>query len=141
LRLQAGCIPVLFHRQSAYDEYTAFLPEDEGSYSVFFQEDDVIAGRSGDLFDFLGSIPESELDKKRQVIAGMLSSISYADHRRATMDSRWRRTDSLGGSAFPIREAQEMSAYGVAVTEALKRIERHGLSNIADGLFTDPFGQ
>lgn len=80
--LQAGCVPVLFHRASAYDEYTSFLPRDEGSYSVFIPDSDVMSGGT-DVIERLQAIPEAELERKREVIASLLPSISYEDHMRA----------------------------------------------------------
>jgi hypothetical protein len=123
MRLQAGCIPVLFQRASAYDEYTSFLPADESSYSVFIPEGDVIWG-GADIIETLRRIPEAELDQKRAVIASMLPSISYEDHGRAR--ERARRAAAEHSDSFPetINPVGEKSAYGVALAEALRRIER-----------------
>lgn len=46
----AGCIPVFFHRDSAYTQYMWHLPtggeENGGGYSVYIPEDDVVADAS-----------------------------------------------------------------------------------------------
>ncbi|GAQ80107.1 Exostosin family protein [Klebsormidium nitens] len=121
--LQAGCIPVLFQRASAYDEYTSFLPADESSYSVFIPEGDVTWG-GADIIETLQRIPEAEIERKRAVIASMLPSISYEDHGRA----RERARRAAAGPQESLPETQnplgEKSAYGVALAEALRRVER-----------------
>jgi hypothetical protein len=113
--LQAGCVPVLFHRASAYDEYTSFLPRDEGSYSVFIPDSDVMSGGT-DVIERLQTIPEAELERKREVIASLLPSISYEDHMRA----KW----VPGGRDWRlvINPLGEKSVYEVALGEALSRV-------------------
>jgi hypothetical protein len=115
--LQAGCIPVLFHRSSAYGVYTSFLPSDESSYSVFIPDQDVLSGGTHTI-ETLQSIPEAEVERKRKVIAGMLPSITYGNHIRApsVLD---------GGDRRPVMNPLgEQSAYEIALAEALRRVER-----------------
>jgi hypothetical protein len=115
--LQAGCIPVLFHRSSAYDVYTSFLPSDESSYSVFIPDQDVLSGGI-DIIETLQSIPEAEVERKRSVIAGMLQSISYGNHIRALGVLE-------GGDRRPVMSPLgEESAYEIALAEALRRVQR-----------------
>ncbi|GAQ89398.1 Exostosin family protein [Klebsormidium nitens] len=121
--LQAGCIPVLFHRASAYDEYTSFLPQDESSYSVFIPENDVMQG-GVDIIEELRRIPEDELQRKRDVIASMLPSISYEDHERARAQARSAAAALESADSKPRNPLGVGSAYEVALAEALRRVER-----------------
>lgn len=121
--LQAGCIPVLFHRASAYDEYTSFLPQDESSYSVFIPETDVMQGEV-DIIEELRRIPEDELQRKRDVIASMLPSISYEDHGRPRAHVRSAAAAVESENPKPRNPLGEGSAYEVALAEALRRVER-----------------
>jgi hypothetical protein len=108
---------VLFHRSSAYDVYTSFLPSDESSYSVFIPDQDVLSGCI-DIIETLQSIPEAEVEQKRKVIAGMLPSISYRNHIRAPGVLE-------GGDRHPVMNPLgEESAYEVALAEALRRVKQ-----------------
>jgi hypothetical protein len=120
--LQAGCVPVLFHRASAYDEYTSFLPRDESSYSVFIPDSDVMSGGT-DIIETLQAIPEAELERKREVIASVLPSISYEDHMRA------QRVPGGGDRRLVINPLGAKSAYEVALAEALSRVA-HAVKDI-----------
>ncbi|GAQ80106.1 hypothetical protein KFL_000460170 [Klebsormidium nitens] len=115
-----GCIPVLFQRASAYDEYTSFLPADESSYSSSIPEGDIIWD-GADIFEAIRRIPEAELERKRAVIASMLPSISYEDHGRARERARRAAAEPLPETFNPLGEK---SAHGDALAgEALRRVE------------------
>lgn len=81
--LIAGCIPVLFHPQTAYLQYPWHLPQNESSWSVYISEDEVRAGRIN-VIDVLKKISTAERSAMREtiinsIIPGLIYSIPGSD--------------------------------------------------------------
>lgn len=72
----SGCIPVLFHEDSAEKQYIWHLPEDYKNFSVFIHEDCVTSGKCV-VRDILKRIPQSEVLKKREKLISMIPSVVY----------------------------------------------------------------
>jgi hypothetical protein len=65
--LIAGCIPVLFHPQTAYIQYPWHLPRNESEWSVYISEEDVIKGTVS-VVDTLKKITVAQRDAMRELI-------------------------------------------------------------------------
>lgn len=69
----AGCIPVFFHKDSAYTQYTWHLPsdgeEDNEGYSVFIPQDDVVANVSVVERVLRGFSPEQVREMQEKVVS------------------------------------------------------------------------
>ena len=77
--LIAGCIPVLFSKSSAYDQYLWHLPQNGSLYSVLFDGDDVINHRV-DVLDTLTHIANDaqRLRGLQEEVVRMLPHLVYA---------------------------------------------------------------
>lgn len=106
--LLAGCIPVLFSKDSAYTQYTWHLPQNGSLYSVFFDGDDVANGKV-DIIASLASIANNtrRLRHLQEAVVHMLPRIVYAlptnNHSRVTFHDAVDVTleNLLGGSPIP----------------------------------------
>ncbi|KAJ7538490.1 hypothetical protein O6H91_11G050400 [Diphasiastrum complanatum] len=70
----AGCIPVIFDRNSAWTQYTSHLPVDGSSYSIYIPQS---ALRRQSIFDILHSVPKWKIKLMREKIAELLPRILY----------------------------------------------------------------
>jgi hypothetical protein len=76
--LIAGCIPVLFHPQTAYTQYPWHLPRNESLYSVYIPEEDVIKGTVS-VVDELKKITVAQRDAMREyIINTMIPGLIYS---------------------------------------------------------------
>uniref|UniRef100_A0ACD5TUI8 Uncharacterized protein n=1 Tax=Avena sativa TaxID=4498 RepID=A0ACD5TUI8_AVESA len=76
----AGCIPVFFHRMSAYLQYKWYLPEDHAKYSVFITEEDVRTGNLS-IEAALREIPPERVERIREEVIRLIPTVLYADPR------------------------------------------------------------
>ena len=76
--LIAGCIPVLFHPQTAYTQYPWHLPRNETMWSVYIPEEDVIKGTVS-VIDTLKKITVAQRDAMRNyIINTMVPGLIYS---------------------------------------------------------------
>lgn len=71
----AGCIPVIFNKNSAWTQYTSHLPGNGNSYSVFLPRHTVW---EQNVMSILESIPIARVDSMRAKIAELLPRVLYA---------------------------------------------------------------
>ncbi|KAL2607431.1 hypothetical protein R1flu_026004 [Riccia fluitans] len=71
----AGSIPVFFHRDSAYSQYTWHLPQDPSSYSVFISEDELKDAKS--ILKVLESYFPERIQKMRDTILSFIPNLIY----------------------------------------------------------------
>ncbi|KAK7270546.1 hypothetical protein RIF29_23767 [Crotalaria pallida] len=74
----AGSIPVFFWRRSAYLQYEWFLPDEQGSYSVFIDRNAVKNGTS--VKAVLEKYSKEELRKMRERVIEYIPRLVYAKH-------------------------------------------------------------
>jgi len=72
----SGCIPVLFHKDTAETQYTWHLPPDLDSYAVFIPEDCIMNGTCI-VKDILMQIPPSQVHKMREKLISMIPNVVY----------------------------------------------------------------
>ncbi|CAM0870712.1 unnamed protein product [Alopecurus aequalis] len=71
----AGCVPVFFHRDSAYSQYRWHLPDDHESYSVFISEEDVRSSNAsggGVVEETLRRIPLEVAERMTETVIGLI---------------------------------------------------------------------
>ncbi|GLJ29546.1 hypothetical protein SUGI_0582760 [Cryptomeria japonica] len=95
--LIAGCIPVFFRNDSAYQQYTWHLPKDTDSYSVFIPEDRVVHGGLR-IEDVLGEYSAERRGEMRENIVGIIPRLVYM---------------SVGASQGVVKDAFDVSLEGV----------------------------
>nr|CAB3502045.1 unnamed protein product [Digitaria exilis] len=78
--IMAGCVPVFFHRDSAYTQYRWHLPEEHDAYSVFIDEADVRAGNVS-IEETLRRIPPEVAERMTETVIGLIPRLVYADPR------------------------------------------------------------
>ncbi|PNT67495.1 xyloglucan galactosyltransferase KATAMARI1 homolog [Brachypodium distachyon] len=78
--LLAGCVPVFFHRDSAYTQYALHFPRDHARYSVLIPHAGVAAGRVS-IEERLGRIPAEEVRRMREAVIRLIPRVVYADPR------------------------------------------------------------
>eukprot|EP00249_Psilotum_nudum_P028379 c3736_g1_i1 orf=387-1685(+) len=71
----AGCIPVLFHPESAYTQYTWHLPQDSNNWSVFIAEDDIKNGAR--VENILGSYSQEQILQIRNRVITLIPNLIY----------------------------------------------------------------
>ncbi|EFJ20708.1 galactosyltransferase-like protein [Selaginella moellendorffii] len=100
----AGCIPVFFHEDSAYSQYTWHLPDDPRGYSVFVREEEIKGGNVS-ISEVLGRFPREEVAAMRARLLEMAPRLIYA---------RGGGSDRLEGDAFDvaIQRVLEEAAHG-----------------------------
>lgn len=74
----AGCIPVLFHEDSAATQYLWHFPEEYRGFSVFISEECVVNGTCV-VRDILRKIPQGEVLRMREKLVSMIPSVVYKD--------------------------------------------------------------
>ncbi|XP_024374807.1 probable xyloglucan galactosyltransferase GT19 [Physcomitrium patens] len=72
----SGCIPVLFHEDSAQKQYMWHFPEDYRTFSVFIHEDCVTNGTCI-VRDILKKIKPAEVIKMREKLISMIPNVLY----------------------------------------------------------------
>lgn len=72
----SGCIPVLFHEDSAKIQYLWHLPDDYSSFSVFIPEA-CIMNESCNVQEILRKIPPSQVLRMREKLISMIPSVIY----------------------------------------------------------------
>ncbi|CAJ1838910.1 unnamed protein product [Sphenostylis stenocarpa] len=72
----AGCIPVFFHPESAYDQYLWHFPKNGSSYSVYIPETDVTQKRVI-INNTLSKVPKSEVLAMQKEIIRLIPRIIY----------------------------------------------------------------
>lgn len=77
--LISGAIPVFFHRDTAYTQYTWHLPTDPKSYSVFIDEEELKRGVS--IEHVLRSYSQETIEEMRETIVAMIPNLLYFDCR------------------------------------------------------------
>ncbi|MCO5603508.1 hypothetical protein L7F22_057659 [Adiantum nelumboides] len=77
-----GCIPVLFHPQTLYTQYSWHLPQNFSSYSVFIPEE-YIKARLPVVEQYLGQFSASRVEEMREKVISLIPSLIYAhpDHQ------------------------------------------------------------
>ena len=76
----AGCIPVFFHRGSAYSQYVWHLPKNHSKYSVFISPKDLRLGKVSLNQTLLQVSKDDELAMREKIIR-LIPMIIYADPR------------------------------------------------------------
>lgn len=76
----AGCIPVFFHRASAYAQYLWRLPKNYISYSVFVPLNDV-KYKKVTINETLLRVPKNEVSAMREEVIKLIPRIVYANPR------------------------------------------------------------
>ncbi|KAJ7535002.1 hypothetical protein O6H91_12G014000 [Diphasiastrum complanatum] len=94
----AGCIPVFFHEDSAYTQYTWHLPKDPDSYSVFISEEDVRNGLQ--IERLLKSYSQDRIRQMRNTISEVMPKLLYVNPYSA-------------GKDFNVTDAFDISIAGV----------------------------
>ncbi|KAF5452079.1 hypothetical protein F2P56_027114 [Juglans regia] len=76
----AGCIPVFFHKDSAYSQYLWHLPKNHTKYSVMIPLNDV-KDRKVCVNETLLRVPKNDVLAKREEVIKLIPSIVYGDPR------------------------------------------------------------
>lgn len=104
--LIAGCIPVIFHNDTAYTQYKWHLPQDAHTWSVYISEDEI---RKGALVeDILMVYKQNQIALLRKALLAMIPKVIYADYGTGN--------ESLG------MQQGEADAFDVSVREVLKLV-------------------
>jgi hypothetical protein len=107
----AGCIPVFFHPDSAYTQYTAHLPPDPESWSVLIMHTDV-TGRNVSIEDTLSKIPPAAVKAMREKVIRLIPRLVYADPRSTRVDFK--------------------DAFDIAVEAVLDRVAKRRREHVVD---------
>ncbi|GKB44372.1 xyloglucan galactosyltransferase MUR3 [Tanacetum coccineum] len=75
----AGCIPVFFHPNSFYAQYTWYLPKNYTTYSVFIPEADIRKNVS--IEQRLSQIDPHKIKMMREEVINLIPGLMYADPR------------------------------------------------------------
>ncbi|CAM6083507.1 unnamed protein product [Calypogeia fissa] len=110
--LIAGCIPVIFKRNSAWSQYPSFLPEDGDAYSVLIPIPEV---RRKNVVQILGNISKRKIASMRAQIQELLPRILYAHVNR-----KYPLNDLSDGSVFT-----RPDAFDIAVNEVLSLVRKN----------------
>jgi hypothetical protein len=70
-----GCIPIFFHKDSAYTQYKGHFPGDSESYSVFIDERDIQCGMK--VEDILKKFTQEQIASLRGRVIFLLPNIMY----------------------------------------------------------------
>ncbi|KAJ4753604.1 Xyloglucan galactosyltransferase KATAMARI1 [Rhynchospora pubera] len=76
----AGCIPVFFSKDTAYNQYPWYLPKHPDDWSVFIEPDHI-----NQLEKVLKRIPEKKIKQMREVVIEMIPRVTYV-HPNASRD-------------------------------------------------------
>ncbi|RDX97838.1 Xyloglucan galactosyltransferase MUR3, partial [Mucuna pruriens] len=76
----AGCIPVFFRPESAYNQYLWHFPKNVSSYSIYIPERDVTEKRVV-ISETLSKVPEHQVFAMRNKVIGLIPRIIYRDPR------------------------------------------------------------
>lgn len=71
----AGCIPVLFHEDTAYSQYTWHLSNDSSKWSVYIPEDDIRKGVS--VEEVLMSYSQTQVRELRDTVIESIPKLLY----------------------------------------------------------------
>ncbi|CAH2059749.1 unnamed protein product [Thlaspi arvense] len=72
----AGCIPVFFNRDSAYNQYKWYFPKDHTKYSVYISEEDVKNGKVS-IEKLLVKVSEEKIFSMRNEVEKIIPKIIY----------------------------------------------------------------
>uniref|UniRef100_A0A0C9SB20 TSA: Wollemia nobilis Ref_Wollemi_Transcript_1116_1903 transcribed RNA sequence n=1 Tax=Wollemia nobilis TaxID=56998 RepID=A0A0C9SB20_9CONI len=98
--LLAGCIPIFFRSDSAYEQYTWHLPPDPDAYSVYIPENTVVNG-SLNIADVLRMYSPEARARMRENIIGLIPRLIYTN------------MGNSGDNAFGEKDAFDLSLDGV----------------------------
>lgn len=90
--LIAGCIPVIFQRNSVWSQYVSFLPENGERYSLLIPIPEV---RKENIVHILGNVSKRRIASMRAQIQQLLPRILYAH-----VDRKYPVSDLSDGSAL-----------------------------------------
>ncbi|CAN6288050.1 unnamed protein product [Urochloa humidicola] len=107
----AGCIPVFFHPDSAYTQYTAHLPPDPESWSVLIMHTDVTR-RNVSIEETLSRIPAETVRAMREEVIRLIPRLVYADPRAERVDFK--------------------DAFDIAVEAVLDRVAKRRRGDVGD---------
>lgn len=74
----AGCVPVFFHPESAYNQYLWHFPRNGSSYSIYIPESDV---KKVVLNETLSRVPASEVLAMKEEVIRLIPRIIYSNPR------------------------------------------------------------
>ncbi|CAM6129263.1 unnamed protein product [Calypogeia fissa] len=77
--LISGAIPVFFHKDSSYTQYSLHLPKDFKSYSVFISEKDLVS-KGVSIQDVLMTYSPRRIRAMRKKIVTLIPSLIYNDY-------------------------------------------------------------
>ncbi|XP_071741249.1 xyloglucan galactosyltransferase KATAMARI1 homolog [Rutidosis leptorrhynchoides] len=80
----AGCIPVFFHPDSFYTQYTWHVPKNHKEYSFFISEDDI--RRNVSIEQRLSAIDPMEIMMMRREVVNMIPRMIYAESKLNTLE-------------------------------------------------------
>ncbi|CAM6085446.1 unnamed protein product [Calypogeia fissa] len=84
--LISGAIPVFFHKESAYTQYSWHLPRDPKSYSVFISEEDLTT-KGISIQKVLMSYSPERIRAMRKRIVSLIPSLIYNDYANDPLGS------------------------------------------------------
>ncbi|KAH7278087.1 hypothetical protein KP509_38G023700 [Ceratopteris richardii] len=99
----AGCIPVLFHNDTAYSQYKWHLPAETQHWSVYINEDEIRGGAQVEAF--LLQYTQETIEKMRDAVIDMIPRTLYA--------------------GFSATEESHLDAVDVSVRELLRLVSRN----------------
>ncbi|XP_071735174.1 xyloglucan galactosyltransferase KATAMARI1 homolog [Rutidosis leptorrhynchoides] len=79
----AGCIPVFFHPDSFYTQYTWHVPKNHKEYSVFISEEDIRKNVS--IEKRLGEIDPAKIMMMRREVINLIPKMIYAESKLDTL--------------------------------------------------------
>jgi hypothetical protein len=106
----AGCIPIFFHKDSAYTQYKWHLPGDSESYSVFIDERDIQRGMK--VEDTLKKFTQEQIVSLRERVISLLPNIVYLNV-------------SSPGEVSDIQDAFNLSVNGMAEKVNSWKVKQH----------------
>uniref|UniRef100_A0ACD5WQH5 Uncharacterized protein n=1 Tax=Avena sativa TaxID=4498 RepID=A0ACD5WQH5_AVESA len=123
----AGCIPVFFHRMSAYLQYKWYLPEDHAKYSVFITEEEVRTGNVS-IEAALREIPPERVERMREEVIRLIPTVLYADPRSKLETVRDAFDIAVEGIIGKVAGARRGGAAAVHPIDTMLATDNHNLS-------------
>nr|PNR42611.1 hypothetical protein PHYPA_017441 [Physcomitrium patens] len=72
----SGCIPVFFHKDTAFTQYRWHLPNDYDNFSVFIDEEDIKNGKA-DVKKILEGYSAKQVEQMRERLIGIIPNVLY----------------------------------------------------------------
>lgn len=72
----SGCIPVFFHKDTAYTQYQWHLPNDYDNFSVYIDEEDIKSGKA-DVKTILEGYSDKQVEQMRERLISIIPNVLY----------------------------------------------------------------